>query len=59
MYLKAQEIGTYDNGHSRVGLDKIADVLELEPDIAEEYAISLQILELIHYDQQHKEISIA
>ncbi len=42
-----------------VPLKTIADELQIEPDIAEECAIVLQQLSLVHFDTERMEIAIA
>lgn len=56
VFLKARELSSNSQGSVSVPINTIAMELAIEADLTEQYAISLHMLEILYFDNNHKEI---
>ena len=58
VYLKTQELSSNKQDHSAIPIGTIAEALHIGANLAEQYAICLQLLDVVQFDANRKEIAL-
>ena len=58
LFLKTRELNRISEGNLAVPINTIAKELAIGTDLAEQYAICLQMLDILQFDSSRKEVTL-